>query len=111
MSWLFYEACAVDLVPEGTKRRVMVEGYPVAIYNVEGTLYASGDPCPHERVSLADGGRLTGEIVTCGAHRWAFNVRTGQCLEDAAFPLTRFPVGRKDGKIFVGFWSGEGEPS
>ena len=105
MAWLYYAACPIDEVPPGTKARVEVEGYPVAIYNVDGTFYASGDYCPHERVSLADGGLLDGEIVTCGAHRWAFNVRTGVCLEDPNFPLKRFPVGRKDGTVYVGFWS------
>ena len=107
MGWLFYEACHEDEVPVGGKHKAIVEGYPVAIYNVEGTLYASGDFCPHERVSLADGGGLEGEIITCGAHRWCFNVRTGECLEDAAFPLKRFPVGRRDGTVFVGFWDDE----
>jgi nitrite reductase/ring-hydroxylating ferredoxin subunit len=109
MPWLYYEACDETEVPTGAKLRVEVEGYPVAIYNVEGTLYASGDYCPHERVSLSSGGTLEGEEITCGAHRWAFNVRTGVCLEDPNFPLKRFPVGRKDGTVYVGFWSEEAE--
>lgn len=105
MPYFFYEACPVEEVPEGTRRRVVVEDYDVAIYNVGGTLYASGDACPHERVSLADGGTLDGEVVTCGAHRWAFNVRTGECYEDPGFCLKTHPVGRKDGTIYVGFWA------
>ena len=109
MGWLFYEACRADAVPPGTKKKVIVEGYPVALYNVDGTIYASGDFCPHEHVSLSDGGKLDGEIVTCGAHRWCFNVRTGECLEDEAFPLKRFPVGRKDGVVYVGFWDDDAE--
>ena len=105
MPYFFYEACPVAEVPEGGRRRVQVEGYDLAIWNVGGTLYASGDPCPHERVSLAEGGSLDGEVVTCGAHRWEFNVRTGECYEDPKFCLKHFPVGRKDGTIFVGFWA------
>jgi len=107
VAYWFYEACPVEEVPEGCKRRVVVEDYTVCIYNVGGTLFASGDACPHERVSLADGGDLDGELVTCGAHRWQFNVRTGECLEDPAFPLRQHPVGRKDGMIYVGFWAEE----
>ena len=109
MGWLYYEACDETEVPPGAKLRVVVEGYPVALYNVDGTLYASGDYCPHERVSLGSGGTLDGEEITCGAHRWAFNVRTGVCLEDPNFPLKRFPVGRKNGTVYVGFWSEDAE--
>ena len=107
MSYRFYAACPIDEVPDGSKRRVVVEGYEVCIFNVGGTLYASGDPCPHERVSLGDGGSLAGAIITWGAHRWQFNVRTGVCLEDPGFPLRTHPVGRKDGTIYVGFWDEE----
>jgi nitrite reductase/ring-hydroxylating ferredoxin subunit len=100
---LFYPACAEDDVPEGGKLRVIVEGYPVCLYRVNGTYYASGDPCPHELLSLADGGALDGEIVTCGAHRYRFNVRTGECYEDPGISLTRLPCGRKNGTVYVGF--------
>lgn len=105
--YFFYEACAERDIPEGTKRKLVIEDYEVALYNVAGTLFASGDPCPHERVSLADGGQLDGEVITCGAHRWAFNVRTGECYEDPGFCLKQHPVGRKDGLVYVGFWTDE----
>jgi nitrite reductase/ring-hydroxylating ferredoxin subunit len=104
MSFLFYEVCTEDELPAvGRGKRFEVEGYDLCIFNLNGTLHASGDACPHERVSLGDGATLDGEIITCGAHRWEFNVVTGECLEDASFPLRKFPVGRKDGVIYVGF--------
>ena len=105
MPYLYYEACDVAEIPEGGRLKVIIEDYPVALFNVGGTIYAGGDLCPHERVSLCAGGRLEGEIITCGAHQWRFNVRTGVCLEDSGFPLKRFPVGRKGGTVYVGFWS------
>lgn len=104
MAWYFYEAVPESKVPPGTKARCHVEGFDIAIYNVDGTFYASADACPHERVSLGDGGFLDGEKVTCGAHRWCFNIRTGECYEDPGFQLQTFPVGRKEGVVYVGFW-------
>jgi nitrite reductase/ring-hydroxylating ferredoxin subunit len=106
---LFYPACKAEDVAEGGKLRVVVEGYPVCLYRVDGTFYASGDPCPHELVSLGDGGKMDGEVVTCGAHRWRFNVRTGECYEDSGHTLTQLPVGRKDGVVYVGFDDGAEE--
>ena len=107
MGYLFYEACKDEEIPEGGKLRVAVEGYHVCLYRVDGTLYASGDACPHERVSLGDGGRLDGEVITCGAHRWGFNVRTGECYANPQAKLTTHPVGRKGDLVYVGFWSDE----
>jgi nitrite reductase (NADH) small subunit len=105
VAYLFYEACEeADLPAVGHGKRYLVEGYDICIFNVDGTLHASGDACPHERVSLGDGSTLDGEIVTCGAHRWQFNIRTGECLEDDAFPLRKHPVGRSNGVVYVGFW-------
>ena len=111
MGWLFYPACTAAELPEGTKKRVTVEGYDVCLANAGGTVFACGDICPHEHVSLGDGGTLDGEVLTCGAHRWDFNLRTGECLEDPAFPLRTFPVGRKDGVLYVGFWDDEEDAS
>jgi len=100
----FFPACPESDLPPGSKRRVRVEGYDVCLYNVGGTVYASGDACPHERVSLGDGGTMDGELVVCGSHRWAFNVRTGDCMEDpVGHRLLRLPVGRREGVVYVGF--------
>ncbi|MCK6526673.1 Rieske 2Fe-2S domain-containing protein [Myxococcota bacterium] len=109
MAWRFYEACPEGAVPPGGKRRVVVEGYPVCLVNLGGTIHATGDYCPHEAVSLGDGGRVEGETLVCGAHGWRFDVRTGACQDDPGVELPRFPVGRKDGWLYVGFWEEDEE--
>jgi nitrite reductase/ring-hydroxylating ferredoxin subunit len=107
MPWRYYPACRADEIAPGAKRRLEIEGYDLCLYNVGGKYYASGDPCPHEHASLGDGGMMDGEQVVCGAHRWCFNVRTGECSEDSTgrYRLRTFPVGRKEGVIYVGFWT------
>ncbi|HCP48453.1 MAG TPA: non-heme iron oxygenase ferredoxin subunit [Deltaproteobacteria bacterium] len=109
MPYYFYSACTVNDLPVGGRLRDAVEGYPVCLYNVEGTYFASTDSCPHERVSLGDGGTLDGATITCGAHRWSFDVRTGECHNNPGHKLRLFPVGRKGDEIFVGFWVNEGD--
>ena len=109
MGWMFYDACGAGDVPAGGKLRVMVEGYPICLVDVGGTLHATGDFCPHEGVSLGQGGRVEGEWLVCGAHGWSFNVRTGACADDPGVDLPRFPVGRRGDRVFVGFWVEEGE--
>ncbi len=108
MAWSYFPACPVLDVPEGGKKRVIVEGYALCLFQIDGTLYAAADACPHERVSLADGGKMVRGRIVCGAHHWVFDPKTGVCETDAGHSLRRFPVGRKDGMIYVGFWEAEG---
>ncbi len=56
-----------------------VEGLPVALANVDGTVYAFSDSCRHQGGSLSSGVLRDG-IVTCPWHGWAYNVRTGKSV-------------------------------
>lgn len=56
-----------------------VDGLPVALANVDGTIYAFGDSCRHQGGSLACG-FLREDVVTCPEHGWAYNVRTGKSV-------------------------------
>jgi len=55
----------------------------VAVLNLEGTLYAVDDLCPHRQCSLAEG-RLEGTVVTCPCHGSQFDVTTGERLRGPA---------------------------
>ena len=67
-----------DIKP-GQMCYVDVDGLPIALANVGGTIYAFGDSCRHEGGSLSSG-VLRDDIVTCPWHGWAYNVRTGKSL-------------------------------
>jgi nitrite reductase/ring-hydroxylating ferredoxin subunit len=59
---------------------VHVDGEPVAVFNAEGTFYATQDRCPHIGYPLSDGGDLSGTQVTCAMHGWCFDVATGEVM-------------------------------
>ncbi len=100
------EVARVDAVPEGTGLRVEIDEDPVAIWNVEGDLYATADTCTHEEASLTEGD-LWEEVIECPLHGAQFDVRTGQVLTlPAIFPLRTYPIRVQDGVIYVE-WSGE----
>jgi 3-phenylpropionate/trans-cinnamate dioxygenase ferredoxin subunit len=63
----FVEATPVDKVPPGTGITIKVADKEIAVFNVDGDLYAIGDSCPHAGASLGSG-KLSGKIVTCRAH-------------------------------------------
>lgn len=88
-------------VPMGQGLRVEIGGEPVALWNVEGTFYATADTCTHEEASLSEGD-LWGEVVECPLHGAQFDVRTGQVLSlPAIFPLATYPVKEEDGALYV----------
>jgi nitrite reductase/ring-hydroxylating ferredoxin subunit len=68
-----------DVAP-GQIGLVYVDGERVAVYNVEGTYYATQERCSHTGWPLSDGGELNGEQVTCPLHNWCYNVTTGEVV-------------------------------
>ena len=58
---------------------VEIDGLPIALANVAGTVYAFGDSCRHMGGPLSSG-VLRDDIVTCPWHGWAYSVRTGKSL-------------------------------
>ena len=81
-------------VPPGAGRAFAIEGYSIAVFNVDGKLYAIDDSCPHQGSSLAMG-RLEGYVVTCRSHGMKVNVSAGQGsgMDVRSFPLESRPDG------------------
>src|SRR5271169_6388816 len=81
-------------VPPGAGRAFEVEGSSIAVFNVDGKLYAIDDSCPHQGSSLAMG-RLEGYVVTCRSHGMKVNASAGQGLgmDVRSFPLDSRPDG------------------
>jgi nitrite reductase/ring-hydroxylating ferredoxin subunit len=72
-------ACALADIPPGTLYYVEIDGLPIALANVAGTIYAFSDVCRHEGGPLS-AGVLIDDTVTCPWHGWAYNVRTGKAI-------------------------------
>ncbi len=97
----FIEVGRLDDVPPGGKLLVDFDGRALAVFNVEGTLYAIDDVCTHDGGPLAEG-EIIGCEIRCPRHGARFDVRTGKALCFPAFePVATHPVEVKDGKIFV----------
>jgi 3-phenylpropionate/trans-cinnamate dioxygenase ferredoxin component len=79
-------------IAPGGMCKVMVDGVPVLLCNVGGTLYAVEDVCTHDGNPL-DGGELDGPRIMCPRHGAWFDVTTGQALTlPAVSALPTFPV-------------------
>ncbi|MFZ0579839.1 MAG: Rieske 2Fe-2S domain-containing protein [Candidatus Acidiferrales bacterium] len=94
-SWV--KIAEVDEVAVGAGRAFEVEGCRIAVFNVNGKLYAIDDSCPHQGSSLA-AGRLEGYVVTCRSHGMKVNVTPGEQQPGSGMNVRSFPLeSRADG--------------
>ena len=87
-------------VPAGSCRSVEADGMGVAICNVDGTIYAVDNTCPHAGGPLGEGS-LDGELVECPWHGWRYNVRTGERPENPEITVDCFRVQVENDVIHV----------
>ena len=104
---------AVAEIPAGGRKRVEINGRPIAVFNVGGEYLALYDRCPHEGGSLC-AGKLTGlvesagpgdyrirrqgEIVRCPWHGWEFDLRTGRShCDPRRLRVRSYPAGVASG--------------
>ena len=73
-------------VPPGEMLVRAVEGRTLALCNVDGTVYAVDNACPHRGGPLGEGD-LEGRIVTCPWHAWRWDVTTGASINSPALRL------------------------
>ena len=84
-------------IPEDEAKRVIVGDHQIAIFNLEGTFYATDDVCTHAFASLSEGYVEDG-CVECPLHAGMFDIKTGKAqgvpvVED----IKTYPV-RVDGE-------------
>lgn len=93
--------CAQSELLPGEYRNVYDGDTPIAVFNLDGELYALEDVCTH------DGGELTGGVVEgreieCPRHGARFDITTGAVLCPPAYePVAKFPVRLEDGVVYT----------
>ena len=88
-------------VPAGGTLLVHVGAKPIALYNLVGSIYATGNRCTHGDGSLC-AGRIEGRKIECPLHLGLFDIRTGRavgvpCVEDVRCHAVRI----EDGFVYV----------
>ena len=97
--------CALDDVPSGETRRFVVDGREIAVVRIEESVYAIGDVCSHQRISLSEGEVDADErTVECWKHGSEFSLETGEALTlPATRPVPVYDARVDDGQIVVVF--------
>jgi nitrite reductase (NADH) small subunit len=94
------EVCAEDDVPCLEGRRVVINGFFVAVFNTEEGFFAIGDVCPHMGGPLSDGD-VAATTVSCPLHARKIEMKTGEVKNDDLSRVLTFPVKVEEGEILV----------
>lgn len=104
-----------DELVSGRGRCVSVGGRELAIFQIEGEVFAIDNGCPHRGGPLAEGD-LAGCVVYCPLHAWSFDLRTGGSPSNPKIRVGSYPARLVAGWVEVelpdedGFAGREAEP-
>jgi 3-phenylpropionate/trans-cinnamate dioxygenase ferredoxin subunit len=74
---------------------------PIALYRLDGKVYAIDDVCTHEFALLSQG-FIEGGAIECPLHQACFDIATGRCLSGpATVDLRTYEVRVDGGEVYV----------
>ena len=89
-----------EVTEEKPKAIQMGEGRSIALFNVDGKIYATDNQCPHMGYPLTRGTVRNG-ILTCDWHRRSFDLEGGGCFHVECDDLRTFPVDVRGSEIWI----------
>ena len=99
LPWI--QVAAVSDVPTGEAKAVRLDGgRSIALFNVDGRIYATDNQCPHMGYPLTRGAVRHG-ILTCDWHGRSFDLEGGGCFNRECDDLQTFPVDVRAGDIWI----------
>jgi naphthalene 1,2-dioxygenase ferredoxin component len=98
-TWL--KVIDVSAVPTDDVTAVTAAGREIAIYGVDGEVYATDNICTHGHARLCDG-FLEGHEIECPMHQGKFDVRNGKAMcEPLTTDVQTYPIKVEDGEVFI----------
>jgi NAD(P)H-dependent nitrite reductase small subunit len=87
-------------IPPGSSKVVEVEDVAVALFNLDGTIYALDNMCQHAGGPLGEG-KIVKDIVVCPWHGYRYHIKTGRYLKNPDMSVACYQVKVEQGKIAV----------
>lgn len=92
---------SVNDVKESASLCVSANGKALALFRVDGNVYAVDNACPHAGGPLCEG-PVKGDVVTCPWHGSQFNVKTGKVMQGPAqVDVASYPVEIRGEDVYV----------
>lgn len=101
MSDQWIDVTSTEDIPEDDVIGVDIAGKSIALYRVEGEVFATDNLCTHGNARLCDG-FLEGHEIECPLHQGKFDIRNGKAM---CAPLTEdvktYPIKIEGDRVFV----------
>ena len=98
----FVKVADLDELEEGCLYPIEVDGEPICLTMIDGTIYAFTDNCTHISGPLNEG-ELEGCIINCPWHGARFDVCTGKVVRGPARQdLFTYPVKIEGRSVLIG---------
>ncbi len=100
MEWI--DVAPLQTLPPGGRKVISTDIGRIAVFNLDGDLYAIEDVCTHDGGELASGA-CEGDVIICPRHGARFCIRDGRVLSPPAYEdVETFPVRVEGGVVQVG---------
>ena len=101
MSTAWIDIASKTEVPEEDVVGVDIDAKSIALYQVDGEIFATDNICTHGNARLCDG-FLEGHEIECPLHQGKFDIRSGKAM---CAPLTEdirtYPVKIEGDRVFI----------
>ena len=99
ITWI--DAAALDDVPAGDVVGIEVQGREIALYGVDGEVFATDNVCTHGHARLCEG-FLEGHEIECPLHQGRFDVRDGRpSCAPVTDALRSYPVKVEGRRVYL----------
>jgi nitrite reductase/ring-hydroxylating ferredoxin subunit/alkylhydroperoxidase/carboxymuconolactone decarboxylase family protein YurZ len=97
---VWHDVMAADALPVGEATRVDVGERSVFVYRAGQGFRAYDSRCPHQVTNIPHLA-LQGTRLTCPKHQWAFDIRTGACIDKGDAPLRERATKVEGGRLWA----------
>lgn len=96
------QATTLAEIGPGSAKAVQIggEGRSIALFNVDGRIFATDNQCPHMGYPLTRGMVRNG-VLTCDWHGRRFDLESGGCFNNMCDDLAVFPVEMRGEEIWI----------
>jgi nitrite reductase/ring-hydroxylating ferredoxin subunit len=79
---------------------VRVRGEEIAVWRVEGSVYAISAVCAHQHVATLHEGLRNGTTIACPLHGWTYSLENGRAVAGSGV-LRTYPVNVELGVVYL----------
>src|SRR5437899_11221028 len=87
----FIKVAELSDIPPGTAKVVAVQNVEVALFNLEGQIYALDNMCHHAGGPLGEG-KIREDVVICPWHGYPYHMKTGRYVKNPDMSVASYPL-------------------